>query len=464
MRRLVLFALAGLLLALGVPDSPAASAPGKVGEAGGLSARARDQDILVSRKVAGLNSNPDFAVSPRGDLLVAWSRDVLSDRGPGTEVWVALVKRKTSGKFRKKPRPVKLSTGPDFNFGARIAWIEAIQQFFVVWAQDGGSDNAKRILARAVDGKTGKPVGPVKALISDDRHNTTPAITATFAGGKQNITLVYVSAPNPFARHAARGDGDSSIKSAEVTTKLTAKKLKELLKLDDDADVRIKEILDVSSEGDSCTLVLYDIWEEKDGTSTVSPRLALVTPSGVDDSSIGLRTATALTPYPGREPGTVRVVVTGTTVEHPGADSHVGTRAFVVDCKNGDVSATSDGISDSEAEAFVRMNFFIPIPDDILDDLPRIEGSGYLASDQADGKVHKQVLDEELNLVGTPQVIFDHRGTMTNMIGGDITPDSSNRSKRLGKKPNSVLVWTKAVGDAFDEEIRAHFFYLKPIG
>ena len=40
---------------------------------------------------------------------------------------------------------------------------------------------------------------------------------------------------------------------------------------------------------------------------------------------------------------------------------------------------------------------------------------------------------------------------------------SESRSSQARQKSNSVLVWTKSVGKDFDQEIRAHVFYLKPL-
>jgi len=451
MRRLIIFCLAGLLLTVERPVSPAPSTPGAITAAGGSSLLARDQDVLVSRKVVGINGAPDFDVSPKGDVLVAWTSS--SATATDSEIWVAVVKRKGSGKFKKKPKPFKLSTEAASHFAPRVAWIGEIQQFFVVWERAGATatDNTRRILARAVDGKTGKPVGGVKTLVSDNRFNTTPVITAAFANGKQDITLFFTSAPNPFARQAARSAGNSSLNSAQVTPELTAEEIVKLMKMPGGTTPEVLQVVDLSKDGQSCRFVLYRTFNQ---FSTGFAHAKLVVNGKVTDE----RKIRLFMGATGKAQATAdgsRVVVTATSDGSTTPDfTEIVEFAALCNVNGGILSEVGNS-----GGASPRVSMFALLGQGSQS---RVAGIGYLISAQTDGNVYEQVLDKDLKLVGAQESVFDHGNTLTAMIGGDITPDSSNRSARLGKKPNSVLVWTKAVGNAFDQEIRAHFFYLQP--
>ena len=54
---------------------------------------ARADHVLVSRGVAGLNTNPQVAVNDTtGDALIAWTQ--LTANGAVSRVWASLLKRK----------------------------------------------------------------------------------------------------------------------------------------------------------------------------------------------------------------------------------------------------------------------------------------------------------------------------------------------------------------------------------
>ena len=470
MRRLLSLCLAALLLlSVGLPASTAPSPP-NVAQAvdlgitvtGGSSSAAKQQDILVSKGAKGENSKPAIAENPNnGDLFVVWTRFVRSSLQ--SEVWGALLKRKRSGKYKKKPRARLFWSERRFGFTQRasVAWIEANREFLVVWAQSSPGTNGD-IVARPASAKTGKPIGKLRTFVSDGRINNVPIITAAFADGTQNTQTFFTSGPaGSLVRALVRADLSDSYEVDALTT--------------------LGEEGTVHSVINGVVLIAPSPTSRSGASSLTGSCVAtIVTETSVEDS-----VPEAIVRLFSGEGETwkyefgkntigigVKVKASDGLFELWAVAKDLTTRRLLFIGAIGEVFACSVGLinPDVGTSSFTEHElFFLPARIEIARRPSASSGnrgasSAYVVFSENDGKTYWQIIDEDLDLIGTRDLLFDHRNTLTSVTGIDLGfAASESRSSQARRKSNSVLVWTKSVGKDFDQEIRAHLFYLKPL-
>ena len=472
MRRLLSLCLAALLLlSVGLPASTAPSPP-NVAQAvdlgitvtGGSSSAAKQQDILVSKGAKGENSKPAIAENPNnGDLFVVWTRFVRSSLQ--SEVWGALLKRKRSGKYKKKPRARLFWSERRFGFTQRasVAWIEANREFLVVWAQSSPGTNGD-IVARPASAKTGKPIGKLRTLVSDGRINNVPIITAAFADGTQNTQAFFTSGPaGSLVRALVRADLSDSYEVDALTTLVEEGTVHSVI----NGVVLIAPSptsrSGASSLTGSCVATIVTETSVEDSVPEAIVRLFLDEEEtfkhefGEDTLAIGVYLTHDQRVFEFRLVSFAKDLTTGRLLVYV-TDGRIRTCELEVGVNTG-----------TPAVGLLLMAPFLPNTLRISRRPSASSGNrgaslAYIVASENDGKTYWQLIDEDPDVIGTRDLLFDHRNTLTSMTGIDLGfAASESRSSQARQKSNSVLVWTKSVGKDFDQEIRAHVFYLKPL-
>jgi len=459
MRRFVCFCLAILLLSVGLPVSPARSAPSAAQAVeSGTTAVARAQNLLLSKGVKGENRDPAIAVDPRtGNVLVVWYQN---DPKGGQHVWASLLRRKGSGKY-KKPRVRRLSSGVSPQSDLQVGWIEANKEFFVIWDHallDGGP-TVKRIFGVPVNAKTGRRVGKVKTLVADDDNHASPVFVTGLAnesGGSRKVGSVG----RIVWRREPRSNDNPTMEWASLS--------------------------DTYELSNRATLPDSQI-----GFGPIIGALALSGGAARTPASMGGRGAphcmVTLHVF-GSVPHAIIVLVLWRDGEGVDSRTYVDEKRAIMGLRptKNPIEGKSSFLADIEGNDFanydvqtppcqklevahtyrlpphrVAADFLGPQNHLQLRERPsqrRKDGPvGHLITAEDDGRVYRRAFDLLGNLLDGPETLFSHGNKLTSLIAHNVSS-----AKSSGKKPNALVVWTKSVGKKSDQEIWAYSFYVEP--
>jgi len=472
MRRLLSFCLAGLLLSVGLPVSTAPSAPSAAQAVEyGKTAAARAQTLLLSKGIAGENTDAAVAVDPNtGNVLVVWTQiGVPGDTGiPDDVIWASLLRRKGSGKY-KKPRTRRLASDGGSQFGPDVGWIEASKEFFVIWEQnaDAARGGFKRILGVPVNPRTGRAVGKVKTLVADDDDHASPVFVTAINNGSAGSRVAGSSVGQIVWRKEPPSPDDPTMEQASLSDTYEISNRATL----PDSQIGFGPILGAlalsgatvrtpaSGEGGG-GLVRCDITMLWKGSPPVTKIILTLRRDDEEVDSLtleGYGSAAEIRHARSRTAGESAVALV--------TSQRLGTAYNFYKVKTPPCQKIEIGFSrgpypggsfEGPVNGFLGPKQTLALQ---LRQSPHREGSltGHLVTTEDDGLVYRRAVDDQWNVLDGPEALFSHGNKLTSLIAHDVSS-----AKSRGKKPNALIVWTKSVGKKSDQEIWAYSFYVEP--